>query len=84
MIYLTDYISEADLEKEILGSKLRCFGDESVDKKAIEVLLVWHFLVNDPLPDILPDKTASVRWSTSFPVKYGLLNGITRYYFFHI
>ena len=66
MIYLTDYISEADLEKQILGSKLRCFGDESVDKKAIEVLLVWHFLVNEESLKDFPNVKAIVRYGVGF------------------
>ena len=66
MIYLTDYINEADLEKQILGNKLRCFGDENVDKKAIEVLLVWHFLVNKESLKDYPNVKAIVRYGVGF------------------
>tara|TARA_B100001093_G_scaffold420282_1_gene412143 strand:+ start:18198 stop:19178 length:981 start_codon:yes stop_codon:yes gene_type:complete len=66
MIYLTDYISEADLEKEILGSKLQCFGDENVDKKEIEVLLVWHFLANEESLKEFPNVKAIVRYGVGF------------------
>ena len=66
MIYLTDYISEADSEKQILGNKLRCFGDENVDKKAIEVLLVWHFLVNEESLKDYPNVKAIVRYGVGF------------------
>lgn len=66
MIYLTDYINEADLEKQILGNKLRCFCDENIDKKAIEVLLVWHFLVNKESLKDYPNVKAIVRYGVGF------------------
>ena len=47
MIYLTDYISEADIERELIGNKLSTFLDNNVDKNSIAVLLIWHFLANE-------------------------------------
>ncbi len=66
MIYLTDYVSEPSLEKNILGNKLCTFLDKNVDKKSVEVLLVWHFLVDEESLKDFPNVKAIVRYGVGF------------------
>lgn len=66
MIYLTDYISEANIEQEIIGNYLFCFSDKSYDKNSVEVLLVWHFKVNKNSLKDFPNVKAIVRYGVGF------------------
>jgi len=66
MIYLTDYISNSDLEKDLIGDKLFTFLDKDVNKKLVKILLVWHFLVNEESLKDFPNVEAVVRYGVGF------------------
>jgi lactate dehydrogenase-like 2-hydroxyacid dehydrogenase len=63
---LTDYISEADIERELIGNKLSTFLDNNVDKNSIDVLLIWHFLANEESLKDFPNLKAIVRYGVGY------------------
>ena len=66
MIYLTDYISKPDIERSIIGDDLQHFSGEQVKKESVEVLLVWHFIVNQKSLTAFPNVKAIVRYGVGF------------------
>ena len=62
MIYLTDYVADPDIERAILSDRLFAFSEGSVDKKTVEVLLVWHFAVTEAVLKDYPKLRAVVRY----------------------
>ncbi len=56
-IYITDYIDDPDIERGILGPRLRPQLDADVS-----VLLVWHHAVDDALMSRLPNLAGVVRY----------------------
>ena len=66
MIYITDYIEDPDFEKAIVGDCLRSFSGDSEDRMSAEVLLVWHFSVNEVSLADFPKVKAIVRYGVGF------------------
>jgi C-terminal binding protein len=62
MIYLTDYVADPDIERAILSDKLAVFSDGAVDRKSVEVLLIWHFAVDESVLLEYPNLKAVVRY----------------------
>lgn len=62
MILLTDYVSQPDVEHNILKEQLTTFTDEPVDKEKVRVLLIWHFHVTDDVLEEYPNLVAVVRY----------------------
>ena len=62
MIYLTDYVDDPNIERDILSDKLGVFSEGAVDKQAVEVLLIWHFGVTDTVLQEYPNLKAVVRY----------------------
>tara|TARA_B100001250_G_C19810694_1_gene795565 strand:- start:151 stop:1095 length:945 start_codon:yes stop_codon:yes gene_type:complete len=59
-VYITDYIIDADIEREILGSDL------SDVKEKTEVLLVWHQLIDRKYLSEFPNLKGLVRYGVGF------------------
>ena len=66
MIYITDYIEDPDLERAIVGDCLRSFSGDGEDRLCAEVLLVWHFKVNEVSLADFPKVKAIVRYGVGF------------------
>ena len=66
MIYITDYIDEPDLEQAIIGKCLQSFVGKHQDRSDVEVLLVWHFDVNELSLADFPKVKAIVRYGVGF------------------
>lgn len=62
MIYLTDYVYKADIERVVLSDNLVTFVEGDVDKRRIEVLLIWHFSVTESVLSEYPNLKAVVRY----------------------
>ena len=62
MIYLTDYVLDPHVGRDILSDKLVTFSDPAVDKEAVRVLLVWHFAVTKEVLQDYPNLKAVVRY----------------------
>ena len=60
-VYITDYIENADLEAEVLGSLLA-----SQPSELVEVLLVWHEHINAAYLDRFPSLKGVVRYGVGF------------------
>lgn len=60
-VYITDYISPSDIEREVLGDKLS--GSLHED---IEVLLVWHEIIDKIYIDKLPKLKGIVRYGVGY------------------
>ena len=62
-VYITDYIKDPYIEKEILGSNL-----STSSNKDIEVLLVWHERIDSDYIDQFPNLKAVVRYGVGYDV----------------
>ena len=62
-VYITDYIKDPYIEKEILGSNL-----STSSNKNIEVLLVWHERIDSDYIDQFPNLKAVVRYGVGYDV----------------
>lgn len=60
-VYITDYIKDPYIEKEILGSNL-----STSSNKNIEVLLVWHERIDSDYIDQFPNLKGVVRYGVGF------------------
>lgn len=60
-VYITDYISQPDIEKKELGLLLSDNADDEV-----EVLLVWHQKINGDYLDQFPNLRGVVRYGVGF------------------
>ena len=65
MIYITDYIEESTIEKKILGKNL-INTPSNKSKKDIEVLLVWHKVIDEDYLKEYPKIKAIVRYGVGF------------------
>ena len=66
MIHITDYIECPDVELSVIGEGLSCFTDKDIDHQKVEILLVWHFLVNEDSLRMFPNVKAIVRYGVGF------------------
>ena len=62
MIFITDYIKNFKIEKEILGSNFSSYKEEQLDKSKIKVLLVWHAEINEITLQDFPNLHSIVRY----------------------
>jgi D-3-phosphoglycerate dehydrogenase len=62
-VFITDKITNPDIEKEVLGDEL-----SSKLHKDIEVLLVWHKKISNEYIDKLPNLKAMVRYGVGYDV----------------
>ncbi len=62
-VYITDKITNPDIEKEILGDEISPELHEG-----IEVLLVWHKKITNEFIDSLPNLKAMVRYGVGYDV----------------
>ena len=60
-VYITDYISNPQIEKGILGDRLSSEANEYV-----EVLLVWHQLIDDAFLEQFPRLKGVVRYGVGY------------------
>tara|TARA_B100000963_G_scaffold355087_1_gene372691 strand:- start:272 stop:1216 length:945 start_codon:yes stop_codon:yes gene_type:complete len=60
-VYITDYISNPSVEKRILGDSL----SDSLSEK-IEVILVWHQLIDKNYIESLPNLKGIIRYGVGF------------------
>ena len=60
-VYITDYVNDPTIEREILGNNLA-----KAASKDVEVLLVWHQTVNTEFLDAFPNLKAVVRYGVGF------------------
>ena len=61
-IFITDYIKNFKIEKEILGSNFSSYKEEQLDKSKIKVLLVWHAEINEITLQDFPNLHSIVRY----------------------
>ncbi len=62
-VYITDKVTNPDIEKEVLGDELSPELHEG-----IEVLLVWHHKITNEYIDKLPNLKAMVRYGVGYDV----------------
>jgi phosphoglycerate dehydrogenase-like enzyme len=60
-VYITDYVTDPSLEREVLGDALA--GEPSDD---VEVLLVWHKRIDDAYLDQFPNVKGVVRYGVGY------------------
>ena len=60
-VYITDYISNPTIEKKILGSNLTLKKNKNV-----EVLLVWHEIINENFCKSFPNLKGVVRYGVGY------------------
>lgn len=66
MIYLTDKVTNPDIERALIGDKLSTFMDEQVDFSLVKVILVWHEHVDSSFLDNFPNLTSVVRYGVGY------------------
>ena len=60
-VYITDYIENPDIERELLGDEL---SNEIND--SIEIILVWHEKINKSFIDKLPNLKGIIRYGVGY------------------
>ena len=66
MIYLTDYVADAQIEREIIGHRLLSYMDKNIPTNQIKVLLVWHKTIDEKVLASYPNLKAIVRYGVGF------------------
>lgn len=75
-VFITDYVTDPTIEKEILGENLSSASDKSM----VEVLLVWHQHINKEYIDSFPKLKGIVRYGVGYDnidLEYANTKGIT-------